>query len=119
MYLERGIYPDDPFVSIDQTGVGALMRMAVAKGRAARKDLEIEICGEHGGEPRSVMFCHEIGLDYESCSPYRVSIATLAAAHAAMKVKVKEMGKKWWGWVSSINSAGNGNPRLEWMAETS
>lgn len=83
-------------MSIDQTGVGALMRMAIAKGRAARKDLEIEICGETGGEPQSVMFCHEIGLDYVSCSPYRVPIAKLAAAHAALKakVKVKEMGEK-------------------------
>ncbi len=96
LYVERGIYPEDPFVSIDQTGVGALMRMAIAKGRAARKDLEIGICGEHGGEPQSVMFCHEIGLDYVSCSPYRVPIAKLAAAHAALKgkVKVKEMGEK-------------------------
>ncbi len=96
LYVERGIYPEDPFVSIDQAGVGALMRMAVEKGRATRKDLEIGICGEHGGEPRSVAFCHQIGLDYVSCSPYRVPIAKLAAAHAALKeqVKVKEMGEK-------------------------
>jgi len=96
LYVERGIYSEDPFVSIDQPGVGYLMRMAVAKGRATRKDLEIGICGEHGGDPRSVAFCHEIGLDYVSCSPYRVPIAKLAAAHAALKetVKVKEMGEK-------------------------
>ena len=96
LYVERGIYAEDPFVSIDQPGVGYLMRMAVAKGRATRKDLEIGICGEHGGDPRSVVFCHEIGLDYVSCSPYRVPIAKLAAAHAALKgqVKVKEMGEK-------------------------
>jgi pyruvate,orthophosphate dikinase len=96
LYVERGIYPEDPFVSIDQPGVGYLMRMAVAKGRATRKDLEIGICGEHGGDPRSVAFCHEIGLDYVSCSPYRVPIAKLAAAHAVLKgeVKVKEMGEK-------------------------
>ena len=96
LYVERGIYPEDPFVSIDRDGVGALMRMAIAKGRAARKDLEIGICGEHGGEPRSVMFCHEVGLDYVSCSPYRVPIAKLAAAHAVLKatVKIKEMGEK-------------------------
>jgi pyruvate,orthophosphate dikinase len=96
LYVERGIYSEDPFVSIDQPGVGYLMRMAVAKGRATRKDLEIGICGEHGGDPRSVVFCHEIGLDYVSCSPYRVPIAKLAAAHAALKgqVKVKEMGEK-------------------------
>jgi pyruvate,orthophosphate dikinase len=96
LYVERGVYPEDPFVSIDQEGVGALMEMAVRKGRATRKDLEIGICGEHGGEPRSVAFCHKIGLDYVSCSPYRVPIAKLAAAHAALKetVKVKEMGEK-------------------------
>ena len=96
LYVERGVYGEDPFVSIDQQGVGALMRMAVAKGRATRKDLEIGICGEHGGEPQSVIFCHKIGLDYVSCSPYRVPIAKLAAAHAALKeqVKVKEMGEK-------------------------
>ena len=96
LYVERGVYAEDPFVSIDQAGVGALMEMAVEKGRATRKDLEIGICGEHGGEPRSVAFCHKIGLDYVSCSPYRVPIAKLAAAHAALKetVKVKEMGEK-------------------------
>jgi pyruvate,orthophosphate dikinase len=96
LYVERGVYPEDPFVSIDQAGVGALMEMAVEKGRATRKDLEVGICGEHGGEPRSVAFCHKIGLDYVSCSPYRVPIAKLAAAHAALKgqVKVKEMGEK-------------------------
>jgi len=96
LYVERGIYAEDPFVSIDQAGVGALMEMAVEKGRATRKDLEVGICGEHGGEPRSVAFCHKIGLDYVSCSPYRVPIAKLAAAHAALKetVKVKEMGEK-------------------------
>jgi len=96
LYVERGVYGEDPFVSIDQQGVGALMRMAVEKGRATRKDLEIGICGEHGGEPRSVIFCHKIGLDYVSCSPYRVPIAKLAAAHASLKeqVKVKEMGEK-------------------------
>ncbi|HSB77209.1 MAG TPA: pyruvate, phosphate dikinase [Candidatus Methylomirabilis sp.] len=96
LYVERGVYAEDPFVSIDQEGVGAMMRMAIEKGRKTRKDLEIGICGEHGGEPRSVMFCHEIGLDYVSCSPYRVPIAKLAAAHANLKdkVKVKEMGEK-------------------------
>ncbi len=96
IYVDRGVYAEDPFVSIDQKGVGALMEMAVQKGRKTRKDLEIGICGEHGGEPRSVAFCHKIGLDYVSCSPYRVPIAKLAAAHAALKeqVKEKEMGEK-------------------------
>jgi pyruvate,orthophosphate dikinase len=96
MYVERKIYAEDPFVSIDQEGVGEMMKMAIEKGRKTRKNLELGICGEHGGEPRSVMFCHKIGLDYVSCSPYRVPIAKLAAAHAALKdkVKVKEMGEK-------------------------
>lgn len=83
-YVLQGLLPDDPFVSIDQDGVGALMRIAVAKGRKTRKGLEMGICGEHGGDPRSVAFCHEIGLDYVSCSPYRVAIAKLAAAQAAL-----------------------------------
>jgi pyruvate,orthophosphate dikinase len=96
LYVEKKIYAEDPFVSIDQEGVGAMMKMAIEKGRKTRKNLELGICGEHGGEPRSVIFCHEIGLDYVSCSPYRVPIAKLAAAHAALKgkVKVKEMGEK-------------------------
>jgi pyruvate,orthophosphate dikinase len=96
MYVERKIYAEDPFVSIDQEGVGEMMKMAIEKGRKTRKNLELGICGEHGGEPRSVIFCHEIGLDYVSCSPYRVPIAKLAAAHAALKgkVKIKEMGEK-------------------------
>jgi pyruvate,orthophosphate dikinase len=72
---------------VDQVGVGALMRMGVEKGRAARPDLKIGICGEHGGEPTSVEFCHRIGLDYVSCSPYRVPIARLAAAQAALREK--------------------------------
>lgn len=86
-YVVHGLLPEDPFVSLDQDGVGALMRIAVEKGRKARKNLEIGICGEHGGDPRSVVFCHEIGLDYVSCSPYRVPIAKLAAAQAALKEK--------------------------------
>ena len=83
-YVAHGILPDDPFVSIDRDGVGALMRMGVEKGKRTRQDLEVGICGEHGGDPRSVAFCHEIGLDYVSCSPYRVPIAKLAAAQAAL-----------------------------------
>ena len=83
-YVIEGLLPGDPFVSIDEDGVGALMRIAVAKGRKARKGLEMGICGEHGGDPKSVAFCHEIGLDYVSCSPYRVPIAKLAAAQRAL-----------------------------------
>ena len=86
-YVLQGLLPGDPFVNIDQDGVGALMRIAVAKGRKTRKDLEIGICGEHGGDPKSVGFCHDIGLDYVSCSPYRVAIAKLAAAQAALRKK--------------------------------
>ncbi|MGK9476572.1 pyruvate, phosphate dikinase [Melioribacter sp. OK-6-Me] len=84
-YLEKKILPEDPFQSIDQEGVGELMRIGVTKGRATRPDLKIGICGEHGGEPKSVEFCHNIGLDYVSCSPFRVPIARLAAAQAAIK----------------------------------
>jgi pyruvate,orthophosphate dikinase len=84
-YVLHGLLPDDPFVSIDRDGVGALMRIAIAKGRRRRKGLEMGICGEHGGEPRSIEFCHQIGLDYVSCSPYRIAIAKLAAAQAALR----------------------------------
>ncbi len=83
-YLEKRILKDDPFQVLDQRGVGALMRQAVALGRSARPGLKIGICGEHGGEPSSVAFCHTLGLDYVSCSPYRVPIARLAAAQAAL-----------------------------------
>ena len=83
-YLEHGVLERDPFETIDQEGVGELMRIAVERGRSARDDLKLGICGEHGGEPRSVAFCHELGLDYVSCSPYRVPLARLAAAQAAL-----------------------------------
>ncbi|HUF29619.1 MAG TPA: pyruvate, phosphate dikinase [Gemmatimonadaceae bacterium] len=84
-YVERGIYPADPFQVLDQAGVGKLVRMAVADGRAVRPGLKVGICGEHGGEPKSIRFCHELGLDYVSCSPYRVPVARLAAAQAALE----------------------------------
>jgi len=84
-YLEHEIYTVDPFVSVDRGGVGALMKMAVSAGRAKKPKLKLGICGEHGGDPSSVEFCHEIGLDYVSCSPYRLPIARLAAAQAALK----------------------------------
>ena len=83
-YLEQGILSDNPFATIDQVGVGTLVRQAVQAGRKTRRDLKIGICGEHGGDPRSVEFFHRAGLDYVSCSPYRVPIARLAAAHAAL-----------------------------------
>jgi len=83
-YMARGILPADPFVSIDRDGVGELIRIGVERGRATRRKLKVGICGEHGGDPASVAFCHEIGLDYVSCSPFRVPIARLAAAQAAL-----------------------------------
>ena len=86
-YGEKGILEDDPFQSIDQTGVGQLIRMAVEKGKATRPNIKLGICGEHGGEPKSIEFCHNIGLQYVSCSPFRVPIARLAAAQAAAKAE--------------------------------
>ncbi len=84
-YLETGILEENPFEVLDATGVGELMRVAVEKGRTTRPDMKIGICGEHGGEPRSIALCHKLGLDYVSCSPLRVPVARLAAAHAALE----------------------------------
>jgi pyruvate,orthophosphate dikinase len=84
-YLEDKIVPENPFQVLDRKGVGRLMRMAVEEGRRTRPDLEVGICGEHGGDPSSIEFCHEIGLNYVSASPYRVPVARLAAAQAALK----------------------------------
>ncbi len=88
-YVEREIFPNDPFVSIDQDGVGELVRLGCERGRKTRPDIKLGICGEHGGEASSVIFCHKIGLDYVSCSPYRVPIARLAAAHAVLLEQAK------------------------------
>ena len=99
-YVAMGIYPKDPFQSLDQSGVGILVEMGVNKGRATRPELKIGICGEHGGDPDSIDFCHRVGLDYVSCSPFRVPIARLAAAQAAIRngykktAKAKAKGKK-------------------------
>jgi pyruvate,orthophosphate dikinase len=84
-YIEKGILPNDPFESLDTEGIGEMVRMAVERGRSVKPDLKLGICGEHGGDPASVHFCHKIGLDYVSCSPYRVPIARLAAAQAAIE----------------------------------
>ena len=84
-YVERGIFEADPFQVLDRVRVGRLIRLATDEGRTARRELKVGICGEHGGEPRSIAFCHEIGLDYVSCSPYRVPVARLAAARAALE----------------------------------
>jgi pyruvate,orthophosphate dikinase len=83
-YIERKIHDADPFATLDREGVGRLMHIAVAEGRATRTNLKVGICGEHGGDPRSIAFCHDIGLDYVSCSPFRVPLARLAAAQSAL-----------------------------------
>jgi pyruvate,orthophosphate dikinase len=83
-YTTRGILPADPFVTLDQEGVGELVKLAAERGRATRANIKLGICGEHGGDPASIAFCHEVGLDYVSCSPFRVPIARLAAAQAAL-----------------------------------
>ncbi len=92
-YLERGILPSDPFQQLDQEGVGQLVDIGIAKGRATRPDLKVGICGEHGGDPSSVEFCHRAGMNYVSCSPFRVPIARLAAAQAAIKFEHGELTK--------------------------
>jgi pyruvate,orthophosphate dikinase len=86
-YVEKGILTKDPFVSIDIEGVGALVKIATEKGRSRKPKLKLGICGEHGGDPASVAFCEAVGLDYVSCSPYRVPVARLAAAQAAIEAK--------------------------------
>jgi pyruvate,orthophosphate dikinase len=99
-YVKKDIYAVDPFVTIDRQGVGRLMRIAIQDGRATKPDLKLGICGEHGGDPNSVEFCDALGLDYVSCSPYRLPIARLAAAQAVLKqrrsegVMAKKAGKK-------------------------
>ncbi|HEY2072161.1 MAG TPA: putative PEP-binding protein, partial [Gaiellaceae bacterium] len=84
-YLEDGVIERNPFETLDQAGVGELMRIAVERGRATKESIKLGICGEHGGDPKSVEFCHGLGLDYVSCSPYRVPVARLAAAQAVLK----------------------------------
>jgi len=89
-YVEKGILENDPFISLDLKGIGLLMEISVTKGRKVKKNLKMGICGEHGGDPKSVEFCHKIGLDYVSCSPFRIPIARLAAAQAALKEKSRK-----------------------------
>ena len=86
-YVDSGILPRDPFVSVDQEGVGALVKMAAERGRGARAGLKLGVCGEHGGDPASIGFFHGVGLDYVSCSPFRVPIARLAAAQASLRAR--------------------------------
>jgi pyruvate,orthophosphate dikinase len=93
-YLQKNILPDDPFQTIDQHGIGEMMKISIERGRKTRPSLEIGICGEHGGDPRSVEFCHRLGIDYVSCSPFRVPIARLAAAQAVLKYDRAKTKKK-------------------------
>src|SRR2546425_2307882 len=93
-YQELEIVKRNPFATIDQTGVGQLMQIAVERGRKTRPDIKLGICGEHGGDPDSVKFCHRIGLSYVSCSPFRVPVARLAAAHAALEEEAAKKTKK-------------------------
>ncbi|HIB21391.1 MAG TPA: pyruvate, phosphate dikinase, partial [Rhodospirillales bacterium] len=86
-YIQKGIFRNDPFVTIDQDGVGELLKIAAERGRASRTDLKLGICGEHGGDPESIKFCKMLGLNYVSCSPYRVPIARLACAQASLNIK--------------------------------
>ena len=86
-YVEHDIFPDDPFTTLDTKGVGRLMEIACAEGRVTRPDIKIGICGEHGGDPRSIRFCQDQDLAYVSCSPFRVPIARLAAAQSAMEAR--------------------------------
>ncbi|MDD6223960.1 MAG: pyruvate, phosphate dikinase, partial [bacterium] len=86
-YYDRKIFEKDPFATIDQEGVGSLMKLAIDKGKLTRPNIKLGICGEHGGDPASVEFCHKLGLTYVSCSPFRVPVARLAAAQAAIREK--------------------------------
>ncbi|MGB9894057.1 MAG: putative PEP-binding protein, partial [Candidatus Saccharicenans sp.] len=89
-YLNHGLWPDDPFETLDQKGVGLLMKWAVEKGRSTKPNLKVGICGVHGGDPRSIVFCHQIGLNYVSCSAYQIPIARLTAAQIAIQEKMAE-----------------------------
>jgi pyruvate,orthophosphate dikinase len=93
-YIDDGILEDDPFVSIDVDGIGALVRAGVERGRATRPQLKVGVCGEHGGDPKSIRFFAELGFDYVSCSPFRVPVARLAAAQAALRADAPRRGRR-------------------------
>ena len=90
-YVQQGVFPEDPFHRLDVEGVGELLELGAARGRETSPDLKLSICGEHGGDPESIAFCRAIGFDYVSCSPFRVPVARLAAAHLALRDQA-EMG---------------------------
>jgi pyruvate,orthophosphate dikinase len=96
LYISEGldIWPADPFAVLDQEGIGQLIEIGVEKGRATRPGLKVGICGEHGGEPSSVKFCHRVGMDYVSCSPFRIPVARLAAAQAALEEEMERPDDK-------------------------
>ena len=93
-YIENKIIPDDPFQTIDQEGIGELISIGINRGRSTRKHLEVGICGEHGGDPESVKFCHKVGMNYVSCSPFRVAVARHATAQAVAEEKKQSTNKK-------------------------
>jgi len=93
-YIQQGIFEKDPFTTLDKDGVGQLVQIAAERGRTTRSDIKLGICGEHGGDPSSIAFCEQVGLDYVSCSPYRVPIARLAAAQAALRASQAKTKKK-------------------------
>ena len=92
-YQSKGVISEDPFMTIDTEGVGELVKIGCERGRSVRPDIKLGICGEHGGDPASIDFCHNLGLDYVSCSPYRVPIARLAAAQAAIRASMEKKSK--------------------------
>jgi len=93
-YIDKSILPNDPFQVIDFEGIGELIKIGIERGRKTRKNLKVGICGEHGGEPASVEFCHKVGMDYVSCSPFRVPIARLSAAQAVIQEKTQKVKRK-------------------------
>jgi pyruvate,orthophosphate dikinase len=91
-YVQQGVYPEDPFHVLDEDGVGELLLMGSTRGRQMRQDVTISVCGEHGGNPESIAFCRKAGFDYVSCSPFRVPVARLAAAHFALADRRRDQG---------------------------